>query len=174
MFTKSEILRKPIDPLGIIIGAILILFWFISLFYFLNWEINYLSFLTYFAIYLQTHLYTGLFITSHDAMHGTVSKHKIINTFIGRLTSLLFAFNSYDRLIIKHHNHHKFVATDEDPDYHESGNFLKWYYNFLKSYITLKQLILMTVSLQLLNLIFPLENILIFWVLPSVLSTFQL
>ena len=32
----------------------------------------------------------------------------------------------------------------------------------------------MTISLQLLRLIFPLENLLLFWILPGILSTFQL
>ena len=174
MSLKTQTLRKPIDPAGIIISVLLIVSWFISLYYLLNWDFSYLSLLTYFAIYIQTHLYTGIFITSHDAMHGTVSKRRKVNDFIGRLTCLIFAFNSYDRLMVKHHKHHRFVASDEDPDYHESGTFWMWYWNFLKSYITVKQMILMTVSLQLLNLIFPFENLLLFWILPSILSTFQL
>jgi len=172
--SKVKTMLRPLDPAGILISLILMLAWLFSLLYLLEWDINYLSILTYFAIYLQTHLYTGLFITSHDAMHGTVSKNKNINTFIGRFTCLLFAFNSYNRLIIKHHMHHRFVASDEDPDYHKSGHFWKWYWNFLKNYITIKQLLLMTISLQLLNLVFSMENLLTFWILPSILSTFQL
>ena len=97
-----------------------------------------------------------------------------VNYVIGYITSFLFAFNSYDALIVKHHEHHRFVATDKDPDYHDSGKFWLWYWNFLKRYITVRQLILITVSLQLLWLIFPLENLILFWSLPSILSTFQL
>jgi len=170
----KKLVFKPVDPMGIYIGCILILAWFLSLAFLLNWDINYKNPLVYIAIYLQTHLYTGLFITSHDAMHGTVSKDKHLNRLIGRITSILFAFNFYDSLIIKHHKHHKHVATEHDPDYHESGHFWLWYWNFIKRYITLKQLILITITLQLLRLVFPLENLLLYWVLPSILSTFQL
>ena len=138
------------------------------------WSLDFANPLTYLAILIQTHLYTGLFITSHDAMHGSVSRNRKLNYSIGVLTSSLFAFNFYDRLIIKHHEHHRFVATDDDPDFHESGKFWLWYWNFLKRYITLRQLVLMTISLQLLSFVFPMENLILFWILPSVLSTFQL
>lgn len=171
---SKKLVFKPVDPMGILIGCMLILAWFLSLTLLLNWNINYKNPLVYIAIYFQTHLYTGLFITSHDAMHGTVSKDKQVNRLIGRITSILFAFNFYDSLIIKHHKHHKHVATEHDPDYHESGHFWLWYWNFIKRYITLKQLILITITLQLLRLVFPLENLLLYWVLPSILSTFQL
>ncbi|MBT8260870.1 MAG: fatty acid desaturase [Bacteroidia bacterium] len=170
----KRILYKPVDPLGVIIGSTLIIAWFVSLFYLLNMELSYNNPLIYFAIYIQTHLYTGLFITSHDAMHGSVSKDKKVNAIIGRITALLFAFNSYDHLIVKHHEHHKHVASHHDPDYHESGKFWLWYWSFIKRYITIRQLILMTISLQVLNLIFPLENLILYWILPSILSTFQL
>ena len=169
-----QILIRAIDPSGIAIGITLIIMWFISLYLLLSWQLDWTNPLTYLAIYIQTHLYTGLFITSHDAMHGSVSKNRKINYWIGYVTSLLFAYNSYDRLIVKHHEHHRFVATDEDPDYHESGKFWLWYWNFLKRYITWKQMILMTITLQLLRLVFPLENLILFWIIPSVLSTFQL
>lgn len=173
MDTK-KLIFKPLDPFGLAIGCLIIFAWFISLTVLLNWNINYGNPLVYLAIYLQTHLYTGLFITSHDAMHGSVSSDKRINLLIGRITSLLFAFNFYDRLLVKHHQHHRHVATEKDPDYHESGNFWLWYWNFIKRYITVKQLLLVTICLQLLRLFFPLENLLLYWVLPSILSTFQL
>lgn len=172
--TKLKILTKPLDPVGSIIGTIVIVLWFGSLAYLLNINVNYLSVITYLAILLQTHLYTGLFITAHDAMHGTVSKQKKVNSFFGKFTAFLFAFNFYDQLLVKHQMHHNHVASEDDPDYHDSGKFWLWYWNFIKRYITLKQLILITISLQLLRLIFPLENLILFWVLPSILSTFQL
>ncbi|GAA4269621.1 fatty acid desaturase [Hyunsoonleella aestuarii] len=171
---SNKALYKHIDPTGTIISILLIFLWFISLYFLLDWNISYTMPLVYIAILWQTHLYTGLFITAHDAMHGSVSKNKTINAFIGWITSLLFAFNFYDRLLKKHHEHHRFVATEEDPDYHESGNLSLWYWEFIKKYVTVKQLILMTLSLQLLRLIFPLENLILFWILPGILSTFQL
>lgn len=173
MYNK-KLTNKTIDPYGLIIGLITIILWFISLFFLLTWKLNYSNPLLYFAILLQTHLYTGLFITTHDAMHGTVSRNKKLNDKMGWITSLLFAFNFYDRLLVKHHEHHKHVASEKDPDYHHSGKLIIWYWNFIKKYTTLKQLVLMTIALQLLRFIFPLENLLLFWVIPGILSTFQL
>ena len=72
-----------VDPMGVLMGTALILLWFISLYFLLQLEIDYTNPLTYLAFYLQTHLYTGLFITAHDAMHGSVSKNKTINHFMG-------------------------------------------------------------------------------------------
>lgn len=171
---SCKFISLSVDPVGTVMAIFLIVVWSVSLLLLLNWTIDFSNPLTYLFIYIQTHLYTGIFITSHDAMHGSVSKNRKVNYVIGYITSFLFAFNSYDALIVKHHEHHRFVATDKDPDYHDSGKFWLWYWNFLKRYITVRQLILITVSLQLLWLIFPLENLILFWSLPSILSTFQL
>ena len=127
---NTKLLYTSIDPLGSIIGAAIIICWFLCLYFILDWEINYYNPAVYFAVLLQTHLYTGLFITAHDAMHGSVSKNRKINNTLGWATSLLFAFNFYDRLHTKHHEHHKFVATEKDPDYHESGKLWLWYINY--------------------------------------------
>lgn len=171
---RSKILASPLDPVGILMGVGLILLWGVCLYFFLTITVDYTNPLTYLGILIMTHLYTGLFITSHDAMHGTVSRNKRINHIIGFVTSLLFAFNFYNKLHVKHHEHHRYVATDKDPDFHKSGKFWLWYWSFLKQYITIKQLILITVTMQLLGLIFPMENLIWFWAVPSVLSTFQL
>lgn len=171
---KTKYLYKQIDPMGFVVGLIMILLWGFSLFLLMKWDFGNLSPLVLLGILIQTHLYTGIFITAHDAMHGSVSKNRKLNDWMGWATSLLFAFNFYDRLFKKHHEHHRFVATENDPDYHESGSFWIWYWNFIKKYTTMKQLILMTISLQLLRFIFPLENLLLFWILPGILSTFQL
>lgn len=66
---------------------------------------------------VQTHLFTGLFITAHDAMHGTISPNTRLNNWIGRMALYLFALNSWKKLLPKHHEHHRYVATDDDPDY---------------------------------------------------------
>ncbi len=171
---KRKVLSTPIDPYGTIIGISIIVFWFISLVLLLNWQFNYANPAVYFLILLQTHLYTGLFITAHDSMHGTVSKNKTVNKILGWITSILFAFNFYDFLFEKHHEHHKYVASDKDPDYHESGKLGIWYWNFIKRYTNLKQLVLMGTTLTVLSFIFAIENVLLFWMLPSILATFQL
>ncbi|WP_034256867.1 fatty acid desaturase [Adhaeribacter aquaticus] len=158
---------------GILIAAIIIISWVGCLWFLLHLNINFASPVPYVMVLVQTHLYTGLFITAHDAMHGVVSRNKKLNKIIGVLTAGLFAYNSYNRLYPKHHEHHRFVGTQQDPDYH-GGNFFAWYYSFLKQYITWWQIVLMAITFNGLKLIYPVQNVIMFWVVPSLLATFQL
>lgn len=158
---------------GIYIAIIIIVLWFLNLATALIFPLSLKNPILYILILLQTHLYTGLFITAHDAMHGGISKNKVINKAIGIGTAGLFAFNNYQKLFPKHHEHHRFVATDKDPDYHD-GPFLLWYYNFLKQYVTWYQLVLMAITYNILILFFAKESVILFWIIPSLLSTLQL
>ncbi|MDO6439847.1 fatty acid desaturase [Cyclobacterium sp. 1_MG-2023] len=167
-------LSTSIDPKGVIIAFLIILLWGTSLMFLLHYPINYSSPILYLGILVQTHLYTGLFITAHDAMHGVVSKHKKLNHFIGWLAAILFSFNFYWRLFPNHHKHHQHVATEEDPDFHTSDNFIFWYLSFILNYLTIWQFLLMAITFNLLQLIFPVTNLILFWMLPAILSTFQL
>jgi len=163
-----------IDPKGVIIAFSIISLWSLSLFFLLNWDFDWANPLTYLAVFFQMHLYTGLFITAHDAMHGIVSSNKKLNHFVGWIAALLFSYNFYWRLFPKHHEHHRFVATDKDPDYHSSGNFLIWYFSFIKQYVSVWQILLMAITFNILKLYIPTENLIIFWMIPAVLSTIQL
>lgn len=167
-------LSTSIDPKGVIIAFTIILLWAASLMFLLHYQVNYSSPILYFGILVQTHLYTGLFITAHDAMHGVVSKHKKLNHFIGWFAAILFSFNFYWRLFPNHHKHHQHVATEEDPDYHASDNFITWYLSFIMNYLTIWQFLLMALAFNLLQLIFPVPNLILFWMVPAILSTFQL
>lgn len=167
-------INKKIDPKGILIAGSIILLWIVLLFFLLQIEINFYQPWIYLAILIQTHLYTGLFITAHDAMHGVVSSNKKINNFIGWTAALLFSYNFYGKLFPKHHEHHRYVATDEDPDYHASGNFFKWYFSFITTYVSIWQVLLMAITYNVLKLFFPYENLILFWIIPALLSTFQL
>ncbi|MFN6945444.1 MAG: fatty acid desaturase [Cytophagaceae bacterium] len=158
---------------GVGIACLLIVLWFLALFIFLSIQVSYTNPFIYLFILIQTHLYTGIFITAHDAMHGSVSRNKTLNKLIGQACSLLFAFNNYNSLYIKHHRHHRFPVTENDPDYYD-GNFFVWYINFLKQYINVWQILLMAVAYNLLKLVFSEANVVLFWMLPSILSTFQL
>jgi len=158
---------------GIIIAFTIIALWFLSLLFLLFSNFNLKNPLSYLFILIQTHLYTGLFITAHDAMHGVVSADKKLNNFIGKLCTGLFMFNSYKILFPKHHLHHQFVATEKDPDYYH-GSFFIWYFHFVKQYITIWQFLTIAILFNLLKLYFPTENLLLFWILPSLLSTLQL
>lgn len=129
--------------------------------------------LTYALILIQTHLYTGLFITAHDAMHGTIYPSKRVNFTIGQICTLLYALFPFRKLYVKHHEHHRFVHTDQDPDYH-SGNFVAWYWKFIREYISWWQIAGMALLFNVLKVWIPEVNLLLFWVLPSLLSTLQL
>jgi len=181
LIKHSEIARMnsaksiaSIDPKGVLIGLTVISLWSISLFFLLQLEISWTNPMVYLAILVQTHLYTGLFITAHDAMHGLVSSNKKVNHAIGWFSALLFSYNFYWKLFPKHHEHHRHVATDKDPDYHSSNNFVIWYFSFVKQYVTIWQILLMAVSFNILKLFLPTENLIVFWMLPAILSTLQL
>lgn len=158
---------------GILIATIIISLWFFALIVALNIPVAWNNPFIYLLIAIQAHLCTGLFITAHDAMHGTVSPNKRINAFIGQTCTFLYAFFSYKKLLNKHHQHHKFAGTHEDPDYSENG-IIKWYWNFILEYVSLWQIFSFAVVYSLLKIFFPAENIILFYCLPPILSTFQL
>ena len=171
MITDSQPAYK-----GVWIGILIILSWVGLLSFNLGYEVNIYSPWTYVLILLQTHLYTGMFITAHDAMHGTVApQNSKLNHWIGRICTFLFMFNDYSKLYLKHHEHHNHAGTSEDPDFHKGNeNFWSWFINFSKEYITFWQLLAATICLNILRFVLPLENLILFWILPSLLSTLQL
>jgi len=162
--------------MGLLIAFIILLLWAGHLVYsvlFVN--VNLLSPFLYLHILIQTFFYTGLFITAHDAMHGTVAKNRKLNDFIGHLATTLFAFLSYKILSKKHYLHHQFPATEDDPDFSpRSNNFLVWWFIFMKNYTTWWQIVLMAVTFNILLIWFSEVQLLAFWVIPAILSTFQL
>ncbi len=162
------------DNKGVYIALTIIALWFISLALLLtSYEVNFYSPFTYLFVIVQAHLYTGIFITAHDAMHSVVSPNRLVNEWIGRICATIFAFNFYDNLNRKHHLHHRFVGTERDPDYH-GGNFWVWYFNFAKQYINVWQIIFMAITYNVLKVFFPTANVILFWMLPSIIATFQL
>ena len=167
-------MRRLSKNAGVFIAVLIVVGWFSLLTFSLQFHTVYTKPWPYILLLLQTHLYTGLFITAHDAMHGVAAPgNKKLNQLIGFLCALLFAFNWYPRLLPKHHQHHHFVASAKDPDYH-GGNFWLWYLSFLKQYITWPQMLAMAVTFNVLKYFFALENVIIYWMLPAILATFQL
>lgn len=130
-------------------------------------------------VLLQAFTYTGLFITAHDAMHGTLMPaHPRLNDLIGHLCVVLFALFSYQKLRTKHADHHRSPASNEDPDYHDGkhSGLLAWYIHFMLEYVTLGQILGMGVVFVTLWLgagARP-ENVILFWAVPAILSTWQL
>lgn len=171
---KSSSSLSKVDPKGILIAFVIIILWAGSLVFLLAYPISWTDPLVYLGVLVQMYFYTGLFITAHDAMHGLVSSNKRLNRAIGVIAALLFSYNFYWKLFPKHHEHHRFVATDKDPDYHSSDNFFIWYLSFVRQYVSIWQILLMAVTYNILKLFLPTENLIVFWMLPAILSTLQL
>jgi len=165
---------------GLIIAIIIIATWALSLISFLTRDLNnFHPLLILLAIVWQIFLYTGLFITAHDAMHGAVFPgSRKINNAIGTFVVFVYALFSYKNLLNKHWDHHKYPASPKDPDFHDGihKNFLQWYVHFIKNYISWKQILGIAIIFNVLLHLFhiPIQNLLLFWVTPSLLSTFQL
>lgn len=136
--------------------------------------------LTPVGVAIMTFGYTGLFITAHDAMHGSVApRHPRLNHAIGALAVWLYASFSYSSLQRAHANHHSHPAEPTaDPDFHDGAQDgpLAWYLGFMGRYATARQLVSQGVVLFALfaGLGVPLDRILVFWVLPALLSSLQL
>ncbi|RSK47003.1 fatty acid desaturase [Hymenobacter rigui] len=173
-------IRVPPAPLGyrgIGVAGLIIGSWAALLTYLLAWyQPDWRTPWPYLLVLLQTHLYTGLFITAHDAMHGVVSRRKPLNDAIGTLAAGLFAYNWFPRMLPKHHAHHRHVATEHDPDFHDGQHpsFLRWFVRFAWNYVTVAQVLLMAVTYNVLKYFFPMANVVAFWMLPAVLATLQL
>ena len=128
---------------------------------------------------LMTYLSTGLFITAHDAMHGTAwPGQPAWNRRIGKVALRLYAAFDFAALLGEHRRHHASPATSEDPDFHDGQGegFVGWYFAFLRRYLTLRQLLTMAVVFNIAaHLLHIYEaRLLLFWVLPTLLSTLQL
>lgn len=159
---------------GILMATLIIFLWMVSITMLMLTDFSFSNPLLYVFVLIQMHLYTGLFITAHDAMHGTVAPNNPkLNIAFGQICTFLYALFPFKALYAKHHQHHQFVHSDKDPDYHE-GKFMAWYYQFIKQYLSWWQIVLMAVIYNVLKIYLPEKNLLMFWVLPSLLSTLQL
>ena len=175
MISTNTLPKHKTHP-GVLIAVTGILVWSSMLIANLSWGFSWSDPLSYLRILVQAHLFTWLFITAHDAMHGTVAPSKPkLNHLIGKICTLLFIFNSYRTLRPKHYLHHRHAGTKEDPDFHKGQeDFFSWYFVFLKEYITWRQLLLTTIAFNLAILWVPIDHLIAFWVVPSLLATFQL
>lgn len=158
---------------GIFIALLVMACWVAGIVLLMQWHFGFSNPLVYLLVLVQMHLYTGLFITAHDAMHGTISPNKTINNAIGYCCTFLYAAFWYPQLYVKHHQHHRHVHTEQDPDYY-NGSFWRWYFQFMKNYLSIWQIIWMAILFNVLKIWIPQPNLLLFWVAPSLLSTLQL
>jgi beta-carotene/zeaxanthin 4-ketolase len=159
---------------GIFYAFTIIILWVVLLTYLLHYKIDFHDPLVYMFMLVQMHLYTGIFITAHDAIHGVVvPDNKRLNYWIGFTCATIFAYNNYEKLSRKHHLHHAHVVSDDDPDYFD-GNFFRWYLKFALEYVTVWQILFMAITYNILKLFLPMENLIVFWEVPAILSTLQL
>lgn len=168
-------MKVTVGEKGLFVASIVILVWMLSLFLVLRYVSNLYNPLNILWVLWLTHLYTGLFITAHDSFHGTVSDNKTANYLIGILCITLYAAFNYKKVKFEHQLHHKAVATKDDPDYYE-GSFFRWYWKFLMHYISIVQIIILALAFNVIHYLtgVPKANLVLFWIVPPLLSTFQL
>ena len=164
--------------MGLVIALLIMGLWGAHLCYILLFvEVSWANPWMYLHILIQAYLYTGLFITGHDAMHRSVSRVKWLNNAVGYVSVFLFAGLSYRKLIKNHWDHHKYPASEKDPDFYvKSQNFFAWWFKFLMRYVTLWQIIIMAIVFNVLEKLagIPVSSLIVFWIVPAFLGTFQL
>ena len=177
LLTDTEI---QIGWYGVAIAFLIMIVWATSLIFLLSIKVEAFGFLeTVFAVCFQTFLYTGLFITAHDAMHQVVCpSHPKLNHIIGKASLFLYAFLPYQQLLKQHWYHHLYPASHKDPDFHDGRNvsLLSWYARFMLRYWGWGNSIAVTVCYHSMHHLLHIShaNLVLFWVFPSILSSFQL
>jgi beta-carotene ketolase (CrtW type) len=182
--TKKLVYRQIDSLSGILIAAIVMLLWVSSLIVLFSINVSQIPvFFIVAAVFLRTCLHTGLFITAHDAMHRSLfPQNRRINDFIGSVAARLYVLLPYQTLLEKHRLHHRYPATEKDPDFCEQAqrNPLAWYANFMKGYLDGNQFWVLLIGMSvifyslLLGLKIPISNLILFWLLPLLLSSIQL
>jgi beta-carotene ketolase (CrtW type) len=136
---------------------------------------------TVLGMFIRTFFHTGLFIVTHESIHRNISKHCFINNFFGYLTSYLYTFLAYRVLAKNHRLHHRFPGTQQDPDsaYPNKNNYFLWYFRFMNNYQADGQAWVSVIGMAIIFCILisfhiPVLNLLLFWILPMIASSFQL
>lgn len=183
----SSLQSRPVkgfhfSPLSLLWAGLIILMWCMSLagaLTLVNAQTPWVFWL--WGILVRTFLHTGLFIVTHEAIHGNISGRYWLNDALGYTTSWLYALLPYRLLAKNHRLHHRFPATEQDPDHHdaEMGQFWIWYIQFMKTYQTGGQVWVTLVGISVIFCAFmlcqvPTINLFIFWIIPMVLSSLQL
>jgi beta-carotene/zeaxanthin 4-ketolase len=181
----SSRLKLPLDRyLGILSSLIVFSLWAVTLFGFLQIDLTQTAWWAIAALVLiRTFLHTGLFIIAHDAAHGTVVPFsRQWNDLLGNSAITLYGLLPYQKFCAKHHQHHDTPAQLGDPDFHaiDKPGAIAWYARFMTGYLDFPQvmriLVIFTVVFHGLRLGFHIPGIqlVLFWVLPLLLSSMQL
>ncbi|SNT24798.1 beta-carotene ketolase (CrtW type) [Noviherbaspirillum humi] len=127
---------------------------------------------------IQTWLSVGLYIVAHDAMHGSLCPaRRDLGDAVGTLALALYACFSFRRLLPKHHAHHRNPGSADDPDFAPASpsRAAAWYGRFLATYVSRREVLLMLARVGIYLLLgAQLENIVLFFALPGILSSIQL
>lgn len=177
---KPAILDQPEAIQGIAIAITILSVWALSLTLLMQVCVNSVPLWRVgLFMFWQTFLYTGLFITAHDAMHGAIAPHHPrINRLFGTVSLRLYGLFSYQEMLQKHRLHHQHPSTELDPDFHDGNHsdFFRWYLHFMQRYWSWTRLIGLIVIFHFFHhlLHIPERNLLLFWIIPSLLSSAQL
>jgi beta-carotene ketolase (CrtW type) len=125
-----------------------------------------------------TWLSVGIYIVAHDAMHGSLCPaNRAAGNRVGALAVWLYAGFSFGSLVPKHHAHHRHPGSAEDPDFSMTSpeRARNWYGQFMKAYFGPREMLVMVLRVGVYMLLGArLENILLFFAVPGLVSSFQL
>ena len=182
--TTAQAMIPYSKNLGIVWAIVIISLWSLSFVGFLLIDLTQFSTISCIAIVLsRTFLQTGLFILAHDAMHQSlVPSNATLNHAIGKFAIGLYALLNYDQCVRNHQRHHQIPGQVGDPDFHDGSNpqGLSWYFQFLRTYLPLSQMLVFitVVGIGLVGSILVLQvsvmNFALVWMAPLILSSLQL
>jgi len=178
------------DWIGLLVGMAILSLWFVTLgslfiisaspIFCFNYHLYLITVIA--IVILRTYLQTGLFIVAHDSMHGNlIPSDRKLNDLIGRIAVTVYSFLPYDRCCLNHANHHRYPSQNGDPDFHGSNDHpLFWYCKFIREYFPERSLWTFAINLILISSLLTLAlkiqfiNLILFLLLPLVLSSLQL
>ncbi len=127
---------------------------------------------------LQTWLSVGVYIVAHDAIHGSLfPASRKAGNIVGAVAVWLYAGFYYRKIVSSHYAHHRYPGSEEDPDFAVASpsRLLAWYGLFMRRYFGVAELVGMMLRVGVYILLgAKLQNILLFFALPGLLSSFQL
>jgi beta-carotene/zeaxanthin 4-ketolase len=169
---------------GLLAAVVIVSIWIGSLVFLSFIDITQsITILILLAILGRTFIQTGLFIVAHDAIHGSVMpRNPRSNDLVGKIAVTLYAFLSYQKLAANHQQHHRYPGRVGDPDFHDGihQNILSWYLKFITGYLDFRQILFqffwfgVVFAILDFGLHISAINLLLFWVVPILLSTLQL
>lgn len=128
---------------------------------------------------VQCWLSVGMFIAAHDAMHGSLAPgHPRINAAVGGFVLALYAGFGWRQMRDAHMDHHRHSGTEGDPDFDAAHPDAAgaWYLTFLRRYFGWRSMLYVctvVIVYALLLRVAP-ANILLFYGIPAIASSFQL